>query len=113
MPGLMGSNGLTTTGRRSRGRVLARINGQRDIDWGATVARDMFDVGGRVTVGWVREIPVEAWMTDQASHSYIAGLGDPERTRLLAELRRIVQSEVADGTMVVPYKTWLWIATRR
>lgn len=51
-------------------------------------------------------------MTDQASHSYIVGLPHDERDRLLTELREIALSRFCDGTMVVPYETWLWIATR-
>ena len=87
--------------------------GQRDTDWGATVdVPGSFVVGKRITVSWIREISVDAWMTDQASHSYIVGLPDEERDQLLTELRHIVQSRFLDRTMVVPYETWLWIATR-
>lgn len=87
--------------------------GQRDTDWGATVAvPGMFDVHERVTVPWIRKIPVEVWMIDQASHSYIVGLPCDQRTSLLADLQQIVDSQFTDGTMMVPYETWLWIATR-
>lgn len=61
---------------------------------------------------WIRDTPLDIWMTDQASHSYIVGLPHDERDRLLTELREIALSRFCDGTMVVPYETWLWIATR-
>jgi len=34
------------------------------------------------------------------------------RDRLLTDLEQIVDSQFTDGTVVVPYETWLWIATR-
>ena len=87
--------------------------GQRDIDWGATIAgTGAFDVGDRVTVPWTRETSVETWMTDQATHSYVIGLPGAARARLLTELRAILEDEFPDGAMSVRYETWLWIATR-
>jgi SAM-dependent methyltransferase len=87
--------------------------GQRDTDWGLTVAvPGWFDVGDRVTVPWVRRISVDTWMTDQASHSYVAALPKGPRAQLLAELRMILHDQFPDGAMSVPYETWLWIATR-
>ena len=65
-----------------------------------------------MTVPWTCNVAVEVWMVDQASHSYVVGLQDDERDRLLADLRHIVHSRFPDGTMVVPYETWLWTATR-
>jgi hypothetical protein len=50
-------------------------------------------------------------MVDQASHSYVIGLRDDDRDRLLADHRHIVREQFPDGTMVVPYETWLWTAT--
>lgn len=87
--------------------------GQRDTDWGVTVAAPgRFDVGERVTVPWVREISVEDWMTDQASHSYVAGLPEGPRADLLGELRAILDERFPDGAVSVRYETWLWIASR-
>jgi len=87
--------------------------GQRDTDWGATVAAaGMFSVHERVTIPWIREIPADVWMIDQASHSYVVGLPRDKRDRLLTDLEQIVDSQFTDGTVVVPYETWLWIATR-
>jgi len=86
---------------------------QRDIDWGATIAApDRFEVAERITVPWVRDVSVDNWMTDQASHSYIVALPDQAQARLLDELGAILTDEFPDGTMTVPYETWLWVATR-
>ena len=86
---------------------------QRDLDWGHTIAvPGSFVVADRVTVPWVREVSIDDWMTDQTSHSYIAGLPAGRRAQLLAELRSILSDQFLDGVMTVPYETWLWIATR-
>lgn len=87
--------------------------GQRDIDWGATVAESrLFDVGDRMVVRWTREVGIDEWMTDQASHSYVVGLAEPARERLLCDLRDILDRQFAGTTMRVPYETWLWIGRR-
>jgi len=86
---------------------------QRDTDWGRTIAMPgRFDVGARVTVPWARQISVEDWMTDQASHSYVAGLSRDRRAELLGDLQAILEEQFPDGAMTVRYETWLWIATR-
>ena len=88
--------------------------GQRDTDWGATVEdAELFEVHDRVVVPWTREINVDGWMTDQASHSYIAALPGADRARLLADLRTVVEARFSDGSMSVRYETWLWIATKQ
>jgi SAM-dependent methyltransferase len=87
---------------------------QRDTDWGATVAASgLFKVSGRVTIPWLREITVEDWLTDQVSHSYVAALPAPERRRLVARLRALLDGEFHSGLMAIPYETWLWIASKR
>lgn len=87
--------------------------GQRDTDWGATVdVAGMFVVAPLVVVPWTRSISTEEWLTDQASHSYVAGLDIHDRDRLLAQLRHIVEREFGFGTMTVRYETWLWTATK-
>lgn len=86
---------------------------QRNTDWGATVdVPSMFVIPPRVVVPWTRTVSIEDWMTDQASHSYVAGLAEDAREDLLAELRRILRTEFVSGTMTVPYETWMWTAAR-
>ena len=85
---------------------------QRDTDWGATVGPPgLFAVGACVVVPWTRSVPAETWLTDQASHSYVAALDAPSRRQLLRQLQRILDRAFGDGTMTVPYETWLWTAT--
>ena len=87
--------------------------GQRNTDWGATIGTGhRFDVHEQITIPWIRELTIDTWMTDLASHSYIVGLASDERDRLLTNLRQIVQAQFRDRPMIVPYETWLWIATR-
>lgn len=86
---------------------------QRDTDWGATVDRPgSLEVADRVIVPWTRVVSTDEWLTDQASHSYVAGLETDARTELLVRLREILAREFTSGTMAVPYETWLWIATK-
>lgn len=86
---------------------------QRDTDWGRTVAvPSRFRVGERTTIPWVREVTVEDWMTDQATHSYVVGLPEGPRTDLLGELRSVVDDRFPDGAMSIEYETRLWIAIR-
>jgi SAM-dependent methyltransferase len=90
------------------------VRAMRDTDWGAGVAASgLFDVAARVTVPWARTVSVELWLTDQASHSYVAALAPAEREELLAALRRVLDGRFPGGAMQVPYETWLWVAHRR
>jgi SAM-dependent methyltransferase len=90
---------------------LGTHRGQRDIDWGQTVAASgLFEVDDRIVVPWVREISIDEWMLDQASHSYVATLPTVDRTRLLDDLRTVLDQAFPDGIMTVRYETWLWIA---
>jgi len=87
---------------------------QRDVDWGASLAQGpWFDVHDPVSVPWIREVSVDAWMVDQASHSYIADLPAPERAAVLDELRCVLATRFpGDGTLSVRYETELWLADR-
>lgn len=87
--------------------------GQRDTDWGATIDRPgWFEVGDRLVFPWTRSITVDDWLTDQASHSYVAGLDTDDREGLLEALRTVLESAFPEGTMSVRYETWLWIADK-
>lgn len=86
---------------------------QRDVDWAsdALASRPEFLPPDRVTFSWVRQVPVEAWMTDQSTHSIFITLSADDRQRLLVDLEAIVRTEFA-VTMQVPYQTRLWAARR-
>lgn len=87
---------------------------QRDTDWGDDLrASGSFDVGDRITVPWIREVDVDTWITDLASHSYVMALDSPARSTLLRAIREVVLRAFPDGSMRVPLETQLWIATRR
>jgi SAM-dependent methyltransferase len=88
---------------------------QRDIDWGATMAQGpWFDVHDPVSVPWIRDVSVESWIVDQASHSYIAALVADVRARVLDELRGVLRAHLGgDERLTVRYETQLWIADRR
>lgn len=84
--------------------------GQRDTDWGQAVAESgLFEVDDRTVVPWTREISIDNWMLDQASHSYVAALPSGQRARLLTDLRAVLDQAFPDGAMTVRYETWLWI----
>jgi len=85
--------------------------GQRNTDWGRTMADSgVFDVDDRVVVPWIRDIAVDDWLVDLASHSYVARLTVADRAKVLAEVRTVVDEQFPDGAMAVRYETWLWVA---
>jgi SAM-dependent methyltransferase len=87
---------------------------QRTTDWGALAGEGgLLEVGAPVIVPWVRRLTVDAWMTDQASHSYIASLPAARAADVLDELRAVLAPAFPDGAMAVRYETWLWVALRR
>ncbi len=86
---------------------------QRDIDWGATMGGEgLFAIGERSIIAWVRQTTVERWTTEVASCSYVAALPADTRRHLLDTVNEIVRRRFV-GPMLVPYETWLWIATPR
>ena len=88
--------------------------GQRNIDWGQTVAQSgLFVVHDRIDVPWTRCISIDEWLIDQSSHSYVASLAPPTRNDLLSSLRELLTTQFPYGEMTVRYETWLWTATKR
>jgi SAM-dependent methyltransferase len=86
---------------------------QRDTDWGEELRRSCrFNVGERTTFAWVRTVPIEKWLIDERSKSYIASLPEPKRTSLLKTMERLSRERFPEGKMSIPYETWLWVATR-
>lgn len=90
----------TTVGRRAH----------RDTDWGATLDRSLFDEPVFTSVEWVREVPLDVWLTDDRSKSYI-GLTD-EADEIMREIERILRAEFGDGPVRVRYATWVWTSQR-
>jgi SAM-dependent methyltransferase len=87
---------------------------QRDTDWGHDLEQSrLFAVDDRVTVPWVRHVTVDDWLTDQRSHSYVAALPDADREQLMRDLGAILHARFPNGSMEVPYETWLWTASVR
>jgi hypothetical protein len=76
----------------------------------APLSRWWFDALGSLTD--LSVLTVDAWFTDQSSHSYIALLPVEDRTQLMNELRATVLHAFPDGQMSVPYETWVRIAKR-
>lgn len=83
----------------------------RDIDWGETVDRSLFHDPVFTSVPWVREVSIDAWLTDQRSHSYI-GLA-PGGGDVMTDLERIVRDTFGAGPVRCRYETWLWQASLR
>jgi SAM-dependent methyltransferase len=87
---------------------------QAYTDWGPTIADPaLFEPAVRLEVPWVRHVTADDWITDQASHSYVATLADEPRATLLRRLRTIVQHAFPTGAMQVPFVTRLWIAATK
>ena len=83
----------------------------RDTDWGATLDRTHFDAPTFTSVAWVREIPLDVWLTDERSKSHI-GLA-PNAQEILGVLEAILRDELGDGPVRCRYETWMWQAVVR
>ena len=83
----------------------------RDTDWSQTLDGALFDDASFVSVPWLREVPIDVWLTDERSKSYI-GMAD-HCDEIIDELTAIVRSQFGVGPVRVKYETWLWSATKR
>ena len=83
----------------------------RDFDWGATIDVSVFAAPTFTSVPWVREVTVDAWLTDLRSHSYI-GL-TPGGASVLDDVESLLRDAFPDGVIRCRYETWLWQARVR
>lgn len=65
-----------------------------------------------VPVHWERCVPVETWLDEHRSYSYVAALDDAAWAPLRAELAGPARAAFGDGPMTIPYVTTLWVADR-
>ncbi len=65
-----------------------------------------------MVVQWTRTVPVEQWITDERSKSYVISLAPDVRELALGRLTEIITAEFPGGLMVVPYITTLLMARR-
>jgi SAM-dependent methyltransferase len=86
---------------------------QRDIDWGATLETSAeFRWVRKVEIPWTREVPVDGFVADYSSHSYVAALDPDDQERVLGELRSALLEVFPDGRARLPYVTRTWVARR-
>jgi SAM-dependent methyltransferase len=87
---------------------------QRDTDWCSDAIRMNADfrTPERHIVTWERKVPIDDWLTDLQSHSYVIALSPTERNRLLQDVEAMLREQFAD-LMTVPYQTRVWLAHRR
>jgi SAM-dependent methyltransferase len=87
---------------------------RRDLDWGADLGdSELFDVGARLTFPWTRTLPIEQWLLDDRSRSFVSALEPLRRDALIAGIQVLLDEHFPDGEVVVPYETWLWMAEKR
>ncbi len=85
---------------------------QQDIDWGEALASPAFRWVRRVDIPWTREVPVEQFVGDYGSHSYVAAMSEEDRSAVLDELRSGLLVDFPDGRARLPYVTRCWVARR-
>jgi SAM-dependent methyltransferase len=84
-----------------------------DVDWGPTLeAPGLFRWVRRVEIPWTRDVSVDDFVSDYSSHSYVADLSEPDRTRVLAGLRDDLMEAYPGGLTALPYVTRTWVARR-
>ena len=87
------------------------VRSQRDINWAEDLATSgLFTVDGPKIFPWIREVEIEAWLTDHRSQSNIASLDEDERQYLVSELRALLQERFPNESARVRYETRLWVA---
>lgn len=72
-----------------------------------------FDVGEGLRFGWTRTVPVDLWISDVRSHSFVATLPELERERLVEQVGAVVREAFPSGAMAIPYDTRLWVGRKR
>ena len=87
---------------------------QRNVAWcAAAVARsELFQERTQSTFEWERRVTIEQWLVDLSSHSYVLALSSTSRSGLLTRVESILRDAFAGGIMAVPYRTFLWMASR-
>ena len=107
-------SGSTPSARNWRSVAPGYSRGSRDVDWcsEALASSGLFLPPQRHVVAWRRHVPVEDWLTDLRSHSYVIDLGEPHATSLITDVESILRGSFQDGAMTVPYETRLWTAQR-
>jgi len=90
------------------------VRSRRDLDGGSELTvSGLFDVSERLTSRWIRHVEIETWLLDDRSRSFVMGLPTDRREALLRGVRALLTESFPEGTVVVPYETWLWIGTKR
>jgi SAM-dependent methyltransferase len=90
------------------------VRSRRDADESEELTGSgLFDVGDRLVVPWVRHVAIETWLLDDRSRSFVMALPEGRRDALVSGVRDLLHEQFPGGTVVVPYETWLWVATRR
>jgi ubiquinone/menaquinone biosynthesis C-methylase UbiE len=85
---------------------------QRNVDWcaAAVAESERFQELTQSTFDWERRVTVEQWLVDLSSHSYVLALPAARRSGLLVGVESILRDAFANGIMVVPYWSFLWMA---
>jgi SAM-dependent methyltransferase len=87
--------------------------GRHDIDWGAVLEESgRFRWVRRVDIPWTREVPVDGFVADYSSHSYVADLSATDQALVLGQLRDDLAAVFPDGRARLPYVTRMWVARR-
>ena len=76
-------------------------------------ATGLFGPGRYFVTRWTRTVRTSAWVTEERSKSYVAGLEPAVREQLLSKIAGIIGTQFHDGRMSVPYLTRMWLARRR
>jgi SAM-dependent methyltransferase len=87
----------------------------RDPDWSeeGIASTGLFGPGVRTVVPWTRRVDTATWLAEERSKSYIAQLAPPVRDRLLRRIGELLGTHFPGTSMVVPYRTRMWLARRR
>ena len=80
----------------------------QDVDWCSESISSLrpffFRHNATSSLGSTRS-PIENWLTDLRSHSYVIDLGESEATGLITDIETLLRRTFEGAAMVVPYET--------
>jgi SAM-dependent methyltransferase len=85
----------------------------RGVDYGVPMRESgLFGWVRPVEIPWQRTVSVDAFVTDQSSHSHVAAQSPGDRDVLLGGLRAGLLDAFPDGVAELPYATRVWVCRR-
>nr|WP_063792339.1 class I SAM-dependent methyltransferase [Nonomuraea pusilla] len=88
-------------------RACPRYWGPAVEGWAVPPIAQAMDVAGERWIPWTRPVPIEDFLLDLRSHSYMAALEPGAADELVERQRAALRAEFPGGVLAVPMRTYL------